>query len=272
MVRSNKWKLWAVLVLAFALRTNAGIDPIFLAETVANSTGGIWSGAPVPPTIIGMQFFIGTQEPFNAIAYSNGTYLQVDETKLAQAIGGNTFFTKGQTGVFDFYTTNSPAFQSIATTLTDGVNGPFFAGGFGYNPDRIVTGGGWSEGPESAIWQLQPGQDLAGFTIKFFRLIVTETDWGTTTNGGFRISGVSKWQIFGFPLPVRPRLQIYPTALDAYLLAWPTQSIGFLLQSGPDVSSPMSNVQTAPVVVGTNNVVLFPKTGSRAFFRLLYAP
>jgi hypothetical protein len=260
------------VVLASAFCAVAAADPILLGETVTSSAGGTWGGAPVPPTIVGMQFHLGYQYPFAAVSYSNGTYLQVVETNLAKTIGGNKFFAKGQTGVFDFYQTNCPVFQNVVATLTDGQDEQTTFGGFGYNDDRIVTGGGWYSGTESGTWGLQPGHDLAGYTIKFFRLTVSEVDWGTTTNGQFRISGISQWQVYGFAPPIRPELRIYPAPLDTVLLSWPTQYVGFVLQTGMDATSAMTNVSTAPVVAGTNNVVLVARTPSRAFFRLLYAP
>jgi hypothetical protein len=145
-------------------------------------------------------------------------------------------------------------------------------GGFGYNPDRMVTGGTGYSGKESGLWNLPPGQDLAGYTIKFFRLIVTQVDWGQT-NGGFRISGDAQWQIYGFPPPGSlPRLRLDRTALEAILVSWPTQATGFVLQCGADPQLGMTNVLTIPVTIGTNNVLLLPTDKQRAFYRLRYAP
>ena len=242
------------------------------------SIGGTWGGAPVPrapvpPTITGMQFFIADQAPFVTVSYAGGTYLQVDEAQLTNSVGGNLFLAKGQTGVFDFAITNSPGFANVVSKLINGTNEQSSLGGFGYNPDRIVTGGGWYSGQESGLWNLQSGQDLAGCTIKFFRLVVTQVDWGQTYSG-FQITGVAQWQIFGFPPPLSPppKLELYRTPLEAILVSWPTQAVGFVLQCGADPQLGMTNVPTAPVIIGTNNVVLLPTDQQKAFYRLLYAP
>jgi hypothetical protein len=248
-------------------------EPILLGESVSIFVGGTWTGAPVPPTITGMQFFIADQPPFVTVSYAGGTYLQADDTQLTNAVGENLFLAKGQTGIFDFAATNSPGFTHIVAQLTNGTNDQSSVGGFGYNPDRIVTGGTSYSGQESGLWNLQLGQDLAGCTVNFFRLIVTQVDWGQT-NGGFQISGVAQWQIYGFPPPISPspRLQLYRTPLEAILVSWPTQAVGFVLQCGSDPQLEMTNVPTAPVIIGANNVVLLPTDQPKAFYRLLYAP
>lgn len=193
-------------VLTLITTTAAGA-PVLLAQT-GSSCCGSWpgSGLPVVYSIIGMQFHFGYQtvdDLFKPVPYADGTMLQVQEQMLLQTIGGNRTFTQGESGIFDFNTTNSPAFINVASKLTNGLDESIVTmGGFGFNADRIVTGGFFLTGPESGIWNLQPGHDLAGNNIDFIRLIVTDVSWGLTPDGRFSIIGTSQWQVYGNPVPV----------------------------------------------------------------------
>jgi len=176
-----------------------------LAESLEiNCCGTFSSAVTVPRTVVGGQFHLGYDMPFEAVSYADGTYLQVVEDRLAQLVGGSLMLGEGDTGVFDF-TTDTPAISVIAAKLTDGVDDPgFWIGSFGFNADRIVAGGGGFGGSESGQLGLEAGQDLAGNVIDFFRLTVDEVSWGpapppnelfwTTTIRG-------SWQVYGSPIP-----------------------------------------------------------------------
>jgi len=55
-------------------------------------------------------------------------------------------------------------------------------------------------------------------------------------------------------------------------LLWPTNAVGFTLQSNPDLNTTnWSSVPALPVsVVGTNNVALDATTSGRKFYRLFH--
>jgi hypothetical protein len=113
-VNIMKQRILILLMLSVGLASRfmaqAG-EPILLGQSVSIAVGGTWSGAPVPPTISGMQFYIADQLPFVTVSYAGGTYLKADEAQLTSAVGGNLFLTKGQTGIFDFAATNSPGLR-----------------------------------------------------------------------------------------------------------------------------------------------------------------
>lgn len=185
-------------IAASSLQARAAQTPVLLAQTSEIAVGGFSSGGvTVPPTIIGMQFYVSIEEVGTNTPYAGGTYVKVDEARLTNALGGSLRLSKGQTGVFDFPVTNSVPFSNIVAALTNGTNDYMFVGGFGYNIDRIYTAGLRYGSPnDNGLWGLPSGPGLAGSRIDFFRLIVTSVDWGAT-NDGFRITGRGQWQVFG---------------------------------------------------------------------------
>ena len=192
---SNSISFLTVVLLGVSPLSSHATGTSQLLGQQDENVGGTWFGnVPVVKTITGMQFFFGYQMPFTNVSYGGGTYSQVNEQQLSQTVGGNLSLTKGQTGIFDFTSANSPAFNSVASMLTDGVDQTLTDGGFGFNPDRIVTGGAFGSGSDNA-------RGLAGAQIDFFRLIVTDVNWGPVAGGGFNISGVATWQIYGTPVP-----------------------------------------------------------------------
>lgn len=156
-----------------------------------------------------MQFYFGydlsNSVPMYPVPYANGTYSKVDEQALDHLIGGNKYFMQGETGVFDFDATTSPAFSEVSTKLTNGVDEVVNFGGFGYNQDRIVTGGTGTSGPEnlqwSYLWPTQTQQHLLGASIDYYRLTVSNLTWGTN-GSGFSILGTAKWQVYGTAVPI----------------------------------------------------------------------
>src|SRR5262249_1932442 len=104
-------------------------------------------------------------------------------------IGGDLIIGQGETGAFDFDSTNSAAFEAIATRLTDGVPEEVQQGTFGFNPDSIVIGGAYYGGV----------LELAGSQIDFIRLVVN----AARGRGGFPdvLYVRGEWQIYGTPVP-----------------------------------------------------------------------
>jgi hypothetical protein len=73
---------------------------------------------------------------------------------------------------------------------------------------------------------------------------------------------------FSFP----PLLTLIPYGVppSGIILTWPTNAVGFTLQSTTNLSSPAvwSTNSPAPVVIGGQNVIINPLTGPQQFFRL----
>jgi hypothetical protein len=65
-----------------------------------------------------------------------------------------------------------------------------------------------------------------------------------------------------------PQISILPNGTNISL-AWPSNAIGFNLQSTTNLASPVwSAVSPAPVLIGKQFEVFTPKTGARKFYRL----
>ena len=92
--------------------------------------------------------------------------------------------------------------------------------------------------------------------------------YGTTHNGGTNNSGT----VFRLTI-VPPQLTIIPSGANV-ILTWPTDYNGFTadftLEFATNLVSPTiwQTNSTAPVVIGDQNVVTNPITGTQMFFRL----
>ncbi len=93
--------------------------------------------------------------------------------------------------------------------------------------------------------------------------------YGTTSDGGPNGAGT----IFRLTIVPEPQLTIIPYG-ENVILTWPTNAFVFTLQSSMNLGS--SAIWTtnfpAPVLIGGQNVVINPITGSQMFYRLLLAP
>jgi uncharacterized repeat protein (TIGR03803 family) len=91
------------------------------------------------------------------------------------------------------------------------------------------------------------------------------TLYGTAYYGGSFGSGT----VFSLLLPPSPQLAVIPYAGFA-ILAWTTNSAMFTLQSATNLvpSAVWSTVLPPPVVVGEQNIVIYPMSAMQQFFRL----
>jgi uncharacterized repeat protein (TIGR03803 family) len=95
-------------------------------------------------------------------------------------------------------------------------------------------------------------------------LLVSNELYGLTAAGGLAGCGTA----FTLTLPASPRLSITPSGTNV-LLTWPTNVIGYMLQSTTNLaSSAWNNVSPVPVVINGANAVTNPASGSQVFYRL----
>jgi uncharacterized repeat protein (TIGR03803 family) len=89
--------------------------------------------------------------------------------------------------------------------------------------------------------------------------------YGTTYEGGTNNNGV----VFSLTLPVVPHLSISRPGINVILM-WPTNAVGFTLQSTTNLGAAAvwTTNSPAPVVVNGQNTVTNPISGSKQFFRL----
>jgi len=94
---------------------------------------------------------------------------------------------------------------------------------------------------------------------------------------GFDTYSISLWMDFaltGITLvdasaPVPVTLLTSNTSSNYFRLSWPSQAVGYYLQSSPDpVSSHFTNTGVAPLTEGAYQVVTLPMTNSHQLFRL----
>jgi uncharacterized repeat protein (TIGR03803 family) len=100
-----------------------------------------------------------------------------------------------------------------------------------------------------------PGLDVA---------LVSSSLYGTTGGGGITGDGT----VFALTLPASPPLAITPAGSNV-VLTWPSNAVGFVLQSAANLgaASVWGNVSPAPVVVNSQNTVTNPISGAH-FYRL----
>ena len=87
--------------------------------------------------------------------------------------------------------------------------------------------------------------------------------YGTTSHGGFNDNGV----IFRISIPVKLNSRVSGNEL---VLSWPTNALGFTLQSSSDLNSPTNWMDStnAPAVVGAQFTVTNNLSASAQFYRL----
>ena len=75
-----------------------------------------------------------------------------------------------------------------------------------------------------------------------------------------------------FRVSFRPQLTIVPSGVppSGIILTWPTNAVGFTLQSTTNLVSlaVWTTNSPAPVVIGGQNVITNPMSGARQFYRL----
>jgi uncharacterized repeat protein (TIGR03803 family) len=91
------------------------------------------------------------------------------------------------------------------------------------------------------------------------------TLYGTASGGGSSGSGA----VFSLSLPPPPQLTIVPSGANV-ILTWPANNAGFTLQSTTNLVAPAvwSTVSSGPIVIGGQNLVINPVSGTQQFFRL----
>jgi uncharacterized repeat protein (TIGR03803 family) len=90
---------------------------------------------------------------------------------------------------------------------------------------------------------------------------------GSTLYGTTQIGYPDNGAVFSLSLP--PQLTIVPSATNI-LLTWPTNAIGFTLQSTTNLGSPVWTTNSpTPVVVNGQNTVTNLITGTQQFYRLI---
>ena len=98
-------------------------------------------------------------------------------------------------------------------------------------------------------------------------LILSESVlYGTAGQGGVWGDGT----VFSISLPVSPPQLAITRSAANMIVTWPTNAIGFALQSATNLVSPVvwSTVSPAPVIVNGQNTVTNPISGTREFYRL----
>jgi len=104
--------------------------------------------------------------------------------------------------------------------------------------------------------------NIDGATPTAGLVLSDSTLYGTAEQGGFFTGGT----VFGLTLP---KVTIVSSQTNV-VLTWPTNALGFTLQSAPTLLSEAAwaNVSPGPVVINGQNVVTNPMSGPQSFYRL----
>lgn len=95
-------------------------------------------------------------------------------------------------------------------------------------------------------------------------IIASNLLYGTANSGGLAGDGT----VFTLTLPPSPPLGINSSGSNV-VLTWPTNAVGFLLQSATNLASPTwGNISAAPVVVNAQNAVTNAVSGKQLLYRL----
>jgi hypothetical protein len=95
-----------------------------------------------------------------------------------------------------------------------------------------------------------------------------QSDAGAMGGGTYSLTG-GFWALYAVQTPGAPTLRIFLTATNTAVIAWPTPSAGYTLQSNTNLATTnWPSVLNAVNVVGSENqVIISPPAGNR-FFRL----
>ena len=95
-------------------------------------------------------------------------------------------------------------------------------------------------------------------------ILTNNTLYGTASGGGSSGYGT----VFSLSLP-RPQLTLIPSG-PYVILTWPTNYVGFNLQSTTNLSASAiwTTVTPGPVTIGEQNIVINTKSGTQQFYRL----
>ena len=269
-------------------------------KTLYTFTGGSDGGGPAGGLILSGQTLYGTT--YRGGISSNGTVYAVNSdgtgfTVLHDFVDTNgtgpvsTLVLSGKTlygttpagGAFGFgavfaLKTDGTGFSTLHNfSGVDGSSpqGPLFLSGntlFGTTYSGGGSGGSSGGGTVFAV-----DTDGTGFTTlhrfsggdganSFSGVVLSGNSlYGTTRFGGASGNGT----VFRISLPVTPPQLEINSSEENVVLRWPTNSLGFTLQSTTNMPSPVwATNSPAPVVVNGQNTVTNPISGTQRFFRL----
>lgn len=222
-------------------------------------TGGSGGSHPFAGLILSGNTLYGTSYDGGSSGYGTVFALKTDGTGFT-----NLHSFTAVSSSFPYYANSDGANPYASLTISDNTlygtaeiggssgNGTVFAlntDGTGFTNLYSFTGGDDGLFPKGSV-------TVSGNTL-----------YGTTFAGGGS-SGFGT--VFSLSLPVSlPQLTIARFAVDV-VLNWPTNAIGFTLQSTTNLVAPMiwSTVSSAPVVVNGQNTVTNPISGTHQFYRL----
>ena len=91
---------------------------------------------------------------------------------------------------------------------------------------------------------------------------------GVITGGNYSLTG-GFWSLFAVQTPGAPTLRIFLTATNTAVVAWPSPSAGYTLQSNTNLGTTnWSAVSNAVIVIGGENQVIVSSPSGNRYFRL----
>jgi hypothetical protein len=103
----------------------------------------------------------------------------------------------------------------------------------------------------------------AGYDVDAGLVLSGNVLFGTTQAAG----GVYTGTVYALSLPIVPALGA-STVGNQIVFSWPTNAMGYALQSADSLTGGWSNVTSGTTIIGTNYVFTPAMNSSSAFFRL----
>jgi uncharacterized repeat protein (TIGR03803 family) len=223
---------------------------VLSGDTLYGTTteGGSWGGGTVFALKIDGSS-ISTLHAFTAThPNSRGTYTNIDGANpyTGLILSGNTLYGTARYGGISGKGT-------VFALKTDGTGftnlHSFTATVSGVNSDGANVSGINSDGANPYA-----GLILSGNTL-----------YGTASMGGSWGYGT----VFSLTIPGPPQLTLIPSGASV-VIAWPTNTTSYILQSTAKLGSlaEWSTVPAGPAVIGGQNIIFYPLSGTQRFFRL----
>jgi hypothetical protein len=93
---------------------------------------------------------------------------------------------------------------------------------------------------------------------------------GTLAGGNYSVTG-GFWSVYAVQVPGAPTLRIVLTSTNAAVVAWPSPSVGYALQSNTNLATTnWLDVSNTVSGVGGENQVIIPSAGGKQYFRLFH--
>ena len=99
---------------------------------------------------------------------------------------------------------------------------------------------------------------------------IGQSDAGAMSGGTYSLTG-GFWAFYAVQMAGAPTLRIFLTTTNTAVVAWPSPSVGYALQSNTNLATTAwLGVTNTVTGVGGENQVIIPPAGGKQYFRLFH--